>query len=118
MSESLESWKSIDKQAEYLKEGERLSGLFAGSDDKARQLASGLIQDAAYLYAENKILRAILSETGMVRINPNSPQQQRPVESAKQYRSNCDTYSSIIGRLYRLLDTKQPEEDDDMGDYE
>jgi hypothetical protein len=54
----------------------------------------------------------------MVRVNPDNPAQQRPVEAAKQYRANCDTYSSIMGRLFRMLDTQNDEEEDDMSDYE
>jgi hypothetical protein len=54
----------------------------------------------------------------MVRVNPDNLQQQRPVEAAKQYRANCDTYSSIIGRLSKLLGTQIKDDDDDMDAYE
>ena len=118
MEKTFKSWKSIDKQSEFLKEGERLTTLFEKSDDTIKSLATGLIQDASYLYAENKILRAMLDETGMVRVNPNNPQQQRPIEAAKQYRANCDTYASIMGRLYRMLNTQDEEEENDMEEFE
>lgn len=118
MENHSETWRSIDKQAEYRGESDRLTSLFADSDEKTKALAAGLISDAAYLYAENKVLRAMLAEIGMVRVNPANPQQQRPVEAAKQFRANCDTYSSIIGRLSRMLDTQDDEEEDDMEDYE
>ena len=118
MEEPFKSWQNIDKQEEFSKESIRLTTLFEDSDDTTKSLAAGLIQDAAYLYAENKILRSMLKEIGMVRINPDNPQQQRPIEAAKQYRANCDTYSSIMGRLYRMLDTQDEEDEDDMEEFE
>ena len=118
MKSTFESFEKIDKQAEYQAESSMIIALFEKSDDTVRALASGLIQDAAYLYAENKVLRSMLEQTGMVRVNPDNPAQQRPVEAAKQYRANCDTYSSIMGRLFRMLDTQNDEEEDDMSDYE
>jgi regulator of replication initiation timing len=117
MERPLESSPDIDKQAEFQKESEKLNALFADVDENKKKLAAGLIEDAAYLYAENKYLRHILSQTGMVRINPNNSQQQRPIEAAKQYRSNVDTYSSLIGRLSRIIDAQDTEEDDDMEEY-
>lgn len=118
MERPFESAKSIDKQAEYSGELKKLTDMFGEVDGNKKELVSGLIQDAAYLYAENKYLRSFLNETGMIRINPNNPQVQKPIEAAKQYRSNVDTYSSVIGRLSRILDAQQPEEDDDLGDFE
>lgn len=118
MKRSLDSWKDIDKQAEFKKESDRLIVLFANADENSKALASGLIENAAYLYAENKVLRAMLSKTGMVQINPNNSSQQRPVEAAKQYRANCDTYSSIVGRLSKLLGSQIDEGDDDMEEFE
>lgn len=118
MGRPIESSKEVDKQAEYLGELKKLTDLFTDSDDSKKQLAAGLIEDAAYLYAENKSLRSMLKKTGMVRISPNNPMMQKPVEAAKQYRSNVDAYASVIGRLARILDSKAPEEDDDMNEYE
>lgn len=118
MKNTFESFEEVNKQAEFKAEFSRISALFEKSDDTVKALASGLIQDAAYLYAENKVLRSILNQTGMVRVNPNNNAQQRPVEAAKQYRANCDTYSSIMGRLFRMLDTQNDDEEDDMGEYE
>lgn len=118
MKSTFESSEKIDKQAEYQAEFNRINSLFEKSDDLVKALAAGLIQDAAYLYAENKVLRSTLKKTGMVRINPNNAVQQRPIEAAKQYRANCDTYSSVMGRLYRMLDTQNDDEEDDMEEYE
>ncbi|HEX2986085.1 MAG TPA: hypothetical protein VHO71_04645 [Caproiciproducens sp.] len=118
MDKTIKPSKDIDKQAEYSGELKKLNDLFANVDESKRDLVSGLIENAAYLYAENKYLCSLLAETGMVRINPQNPKQQRPIEAAKQYRSNLDTYSTVIGKLARILDAQQPEEDDDMGEFE
>lgn len=118
MENTFELSKKVDKQAEYSKEFEKLSALFSNVDESKRQLVAGLIESAAFLYAENKCLASVLAKTGSVRINPKNPQQQRPVEAAKQYRSNLDTYSSVVGRLSRILDAQELEDEDDMSEYE
>jgi hypothetical protein len=117
MERHLETPKEINKQAVYQAEFDKLSDLFKDVDESKQKLASGLIEDAAYLYAENTVLRALLSETGMIRINPDNSMMQKPVEAAKQYRSNVDTYSTVIGKLSRILDSQEPEENDDMEEY-
>lgn len=92
--------------------------MFADVDPNKKELASGLIKEAAFLYAEDEILRDRLSKTGMVRFKPDNPQLQKPVAGARQYLSNVNTYAAVIGRLSRVMDSQQPEEDDDMDEYE
>lgn len=118
MEKQFESSANIDKQEDYLKEYQKLTDLFEKVDDSKKKLAAGLIEDAAYLYAESKYLRALLKNTGMVRINPNNLQQQKPIEAAKQYRANVDTYSSVISKLSKILDTQLTGDDDDLNEFE
>lgn len=110
--------KELDKKELYQAEFDKLNALFADAEEKKRSLASGLIEDAAYLYAENKILRESLEQTGMIVCNPNNPKQQRPVEAAKQYRQNVDKYTLVIGRLSKILDSTPPGDDDDLEEFE
>ena len=108
----------VDKQAEYLGELQKLNEILADVDAPKRKLVEGMIEDAAYLYAENKVLRASLAETGMIRMNPNSPMQQKPIESARQYRQNAASYAVIIKTLNGVLSKNISEEEDGMDEFE
>lgn len=118
MKRPLESSKDIGRSELFKKEEDRLTALFADVDPNKRELVSGLIKEAAFLYAEDEMLRGQLSETGTVRFHPQNPQLQKSVAGARQYLSNVNTYAAVIGRLSRVMDSQQPEEDDDMSEYE
>jgi hypothetical protein len=118
MDKPIESPSKVDKQAEYQSEFIKLTTIFSDVEESKRKLVGGMIEDAAYLFAENKALRALLAVTGMVRINPSNPTQQKPIEAAKQYRQNAAAYAVIIKTLNGVLNKNIPEEEDDMGDFE
>ena len=54
----------------------------------------------------------------MVRINPNNSTQQKPVESAKQYRQNSAAYAVIIKALNGILSKNVIDPDDGMEEFE
>jgi hypothetical protein len=110
--------KEIDKQAEYSAELKKLQGIFAEVEEPKRILVDGLMKDAAYFYAENKVLRASLTKTGMIRVNPSNPAQQKPVEAARQYRQNSAAYAVIIKTLNGILSKNILDEDDDLEEFE
>ena len=111
--------ESKSKQEVYQAELEKLNGLFEGIDENKKQLAGGLIQDAAFLTAENYMLREILSKTGAVKVHPDYPEIQRPVEAARQYRQNVNAYAVLIKALDRILSSNSiEEEDDELASYE
>ena len=112
------SEKEVDKQAAYSAELEKLRGIFADVEEPKRELVDGLMKDAAYFYAENKALRASLEQTGMIRVNPRNPAQQKPVEAARQYRQNSAAYAVIIKTLNGVLSKNEIEPDDDMEEFE
>lgn len=91
------------KAAEYEAEEKRIADLFETMDKNSRELIDGLIKDAAFLAVENKILRETMETTGMVRIHPQDPAFQKPLEAAKQYRQNVTTYAAIIKTLNGVL---------------
>lgn len=118
MGNQILSNNGIDKQAEYSAELEKLKGIFAEVEEPKRILVEGLMKDAAFFYAENKVLRASLAQTGMIRINPRNPAQQKPVEAARQYRQNSAAYAVIIKTLNGILSKNILEEDDDLEEFE
>jgi hypothetical protein len=105
------------KQAVFQAEVEKLSGLFAVVDPAKKQLCDGLILDAAYLASENWALRQILEQTGMVRVHPERPELQKPIEAGKQYRQNVMAYAVCIKALNGVLSRDTVEQDDEFDEF-
>jgi len=105
------------KETVYEGEFEKLTELFKDIDESKRKLVEGLIQDAAFLYSENYILKESLNKTGMIKFHPNNQTLQKPLPAAKEYRQNLNSYSVVIKTLNSVL-LKKDEEDDDMDEYE
>lgn len=102
----------MDKIAEYKKEHEKLTKIFENVEEEKKQLAEGLIKDAAFLYAENMVLIEVMEQTGMVRIHPDNPARQKVTEASKQYLKNVNTYSTVIKTLNSILNNNAIEEED------
>jgi hypothetical protein len=118
MEKHLENSGVLEKQAIFKVEFEKLTDAFKDVELQKRQLVEGLIQDAAFLYAENWALKQTLNVTGMIKCHPQRLELQKPIEAAKQYRQNVNSYSVIIKTLNGILSKNVIEPDDDMEDYE
>lgn len=84
-------------------ERSKLTEIFAEVEPSKAKLVEGLIEDAAFLYAETQELRALVEQTGMVRTHPEHPELQKPTEAAKQYLKNINSYAVIIKTLNGIL---------------
>ncbi len=102
----------LAKGDEYESELNKLTEIFKDVDDGRKKLIEGLVQDAAFLYAENIHLRMVIENTGMVRIHPKIEGLQKPTEVAKQYLKNVNSYAVVIKTLSSVLGKNAPEEDD------
>lgn len=108
----------MTKKEAYEIELNKLNEIFKDVDESNRKLVEGLIQDAAFLYAENYDLKQILRKTGMIKIHPNNPSLQKPLPIAKEYRQNLNSYSVVIKSLSSILQKKIDDDDDDMEEFE
>lgn len=110
----------MEKQTVYEQEFAKLTEIFKDTEENNRKLVEGLIEDAAFLKAENYVLKSIISKTGMVKIHPEHPDLQKPTEAAKQYLKNVNSYSVVIKALNSVLNKNilDPDDDDSLGDYE
>lgn len=93
----------MTKKDKIQEERMRLAEIFDNVDDSKKELVEGLIDQAAYLAIENQELQDTLIKTGMVKVHPTRPEIQKPVEAAKQYRQNVNTYSTVIKTLNGIL---------------
>ncbi|MBU5214495.1 hypothetical protein M3685_16020 [Heyndrickxia oleronia] len=108
----------MSKMEIYQKELIKLTEIFQEVDESKRKLVEGLIEDAAFLKAENSELKEILKEVGMINIHPTQKKLQKPVEAAKQYLKNVNSYSVIIKTLNGILSKNIIEDEDDLSDFE
>ena len=86
----------IGGYADRYKREKLAEDLGADIEEPKRQLVEGLIQDAAFLFAENHVLKEAISQTGMIKVHPQHPDIQKPIETAKQYLRNINSYAVIV----------------------
>jgi uncharacterized protein YydD (DUF2326 family) len=108
----------MPKNAFYEQELAKLTEIFQDVDVSKRKLVEGLIEDAAFLKAENAILKQTISKTGMVKIHPEFPELQKPTEAGKQYLKNINSYAVVIKTLNGVLSKNIIEDDDDLSEFE
>lgn len=99
------------------KERQRLADIFADIDDKKKGLIDKLIDQAAFISVENAMLQEIMVETGMLKIHPVHKDIQKPIEAAKQYRQNTNSYAVIIKTLNSILSRDSLEGDDPFDEW-
>lgn len=108
----------MTKEEVYQQELKKLREIFADVDPSKAKLVEGLIDDAAFLKAENAMLKRVLAESGMVRIHPQKPTLQKPTEAARQYLKNVNSYAVVIKTLNGILSKNMLEPDDGMDEFE
>lgn len=108
----------MTKHQVYKAELEKLSKIFEEVDENKKKLVEGLIQDAAFLYAENYELKKALSETGMIKFHPTNMSLQKNMPAGKEFRQNLNSYAVVIKTLNGILDKVEIDDEDDMSEYE
>ncbi len=102
----------MKKQDIYKQEYEKITKLFQNVENNQKELAQGLIEDAAFLYAENHELKNLMKDTGTIKIHPTNKNLQKSTETGKQYLKNVNNYSIVIKALYSILQKSVVEEED------
>ena len=103
---------------EYTQEVSKLRDLFKEVDPSKAQLVDGLIEDAAFLRVQNAMLKQRIAESGMVLFHPTNPTIQKPVEAARQYLKNINSYAVVIKTLNGVLNKDIIEEEDGLDEFE
>lgn len=107
----------MSKRAIYEKEKKKLTEIFSDVEESKRKLVEGLIEDACFLKSENHDLKLSLTETGMVIFHPTKKELQKPIEAARQYLKNVNSYSVIIKTLNGVLHKNILDDDDDLDEF-
>lgn len=108
----------MTKNEVFTKEKEKLTNIFLEVEPAKRKLVEGLIDDAAFLKAENYQLKCLLQDTGMIQIHPSQRHLQKPIEAARQYLKNVNSYAVIIKTLNGILAKNMIDDDDDLSEFE
>ena len=108
----------MTKQDVYAGELAKLTEIFKDVEPAKAGLVAGLIEDAAFLLAENWELKKIIAVTGMVKVHPQHPEIHKPTEAAKQYLKNVNSYAVVIKALNGVLAKGVIEEDDELDEFE
>lgn len=97
----------------YEQEKKKLIKLFENVEEDKRQLVQGLIEDAAFLYAENSRIRDKMQLCGgMVKFHPDNPGLQKQTVAAGQYLKNVNSYATVIKSLNSVLQKNVVEDED------
>lgn len=100
-------------QLEYDRELQKLIVIFADVEPSKASLVHGLIEDAAFLYAQNKELKKM----PMIKVHPDFPDIQKKTVAGEQYLKNVNSYSVIIKTLNGILQKNALEGDDEFDEF-
>lgn len=107
----------MSKNDVFQQELVKLTEIFQDVEPNKMKLVEGLIEEAAFLKAENYVLRQEIKESGMVKIHPKLKDLQKPLETAKQYLKNINAYAVVIKALNSVLQKNTIEADDEFDDF-
>ena len=109
--------KIPSKEAVFKKELAKLNEIFTDVEPAKTKLCEGLIEDAAFLLAENHVLKEVIAKTGMIKIHPSHPELQKQTEAGKQYLKNLNSYAVVIKTLNGVLSKDLSEGDDEFDKF-
>lgn len=114
MKKSQETQEVRNGSGIFEAEKRKLTGLFAAVDPSKRALVEGLIEDAAFIYAANRELRAEIDRQGAILRHPKSPSMTKPNPMLNQYNHNIGMYAVAIKALNSVLSKDMVEADDEF----
>ncbi|MDD3173593.1 MAG: hypothetical protein PHF63_08035 [Herbinix sp.] len=118
MDKHFENVPIMDKQSIFEKEFNKLTEVFSDVEETKRMLVDGLIEEAAFLYAENFELKKLIKITGTIKCHPQYPDLQKQVPAAGQYLKNLNSYAVVIKTLNGVLMKGIVDNDENMSEFE
>ncbi len=108
----------MKKSEVYIAELAKIQEIFKDVEETKRRLVEGLIEDAAFLRAENAVIKESLAKSGMVKAHPKHPEIQKSTEEAKQYLKNVNSYAVVIKTLNSVLSRNVIDDDGELDEFE
>ena len=98
---------------EIQQEYSRIKALFNGIDEKQLSFIEGALWEAARLRVELDRLNEIVKQTGLVKVNPDNPLQQKELPVSRMIVKVRANYLNYIAKLSNVLGQNISGEDDD-----
>lgn len=108
------NFKEIEKDEFIKKEIARLKRIFKDIEPNAKNTATGLIEEAAYMKATLCELKEIIDKEGAVDEMPQGSYSiMREHPALKSYNAMVQRYANVIKQLISLLPKNELKEEDD-----
>lgn len=104
----------VDVQQEY----GRIKALFEGIDEKQLQLIDGTLWEAARLRVELDGLSQIVKQSGLVKVNPANPLQQKELPVSRMIVKVRANYLNYIAKLSNVLGRNIGDDEDELAEFE
>ncbi len=105
---------ALNKQTQINNEIKRLNNIFKDVDKNKRLTAKGLIEEAAFMKATLKELKAVINKEGSVdEMSQGSYTILREHPALKSYNTTVQRYTGIIKELNNLLPKEERKEVED-----
>ncbi|OYD06096.1 hypothetical protein [Paludifilum halophilum] len=106
--------KELTKEDRIKKEVRRLKRIYKDLEGKKKQVADGLIQEAAFMQATLEELRRMIDEQGPVDSMPQGEYSiLREHPAVRTYNTMIQRYTTVVKQLADLLPREEPKEKDD-----
>lgn len=101
---------------EIKKELRKLQDIFVGIDESRKKVVETLIENAAFMAAQLKLLQAYIDEHGVTETYQNGENQFGKKKSSEVdvYNTMIKNYTAIIRQLLELLPADQSAEEDEL----
>ena len=108
------SGKELTKDEKIKKEIRRLKRIYKDLTGKKKQVAEGLVNEAAFMRATLEELKKLIDENGPIDEMPQGDYSiLREHPAVKTYNTMIQRYSGVMKQLSDLLPKEVPREDDD-----
>ena len=106
--------KDLENDQEIKKEIKRLNSLYKDLEGNKKQVAEGLIEEAAFMRKTLNGLKRIILESGTIdEMEQGAYSILREHPALKSYNTTIQRYSGVIKQLSDLLPKETPKQQDD-----
>lgn len=105
---------TLETEREYA----RIKALFDGVDEKQLALVDGALWEAARLRSELDRLHEIVKQSGLVKVNPSNPLQQKELPVSRMIVKVRANYLNYIAKLSNVLGRNLGDDEDELSEFE
>lgn len=104
----------LERDREYKKTLSKLRKRYKDVDEDKKHLVDNILEDYAFLYVDNLILKEMIKESGSVIMLNGVP---RKSEAAMQYQRNSNSMNMLTRTLLVITKAQNNDDDDPLGNF-